>query len=220
MILDGCCGVGVMSETSEELEARIAAYIDGQLPSAEAARLEVFLANTDPQLAEQIIGMLADCHRLRSLPRGVAPADLAGRVMEQVERSSLLNDVDSGSQWRRPWWQSRRWGAVAALLMVGVFTYFVVMAVVGTGYNQRIRDMVANAGKPAARPVRRVWSGRSAPRRWIRAGPETWARWRWARTPAEAQAAWKRMDGAGVGDGQRGAGQAGSHEGWIRRGGL
>ena len=67
-----------MKENSEELEARIAAYIDGELPPAEAARLEVFLANTDPALAQQIIGMIAEKHAVRSLPKPPAPEDLAG----------------------------------------------------------------------------------------------------------------------------------------------
>ena len=56
-----------MSENPDELQERIAAYIDGELSPAEAARLEVFLANTDPQLAEQIIGMLADKHAMAHL---------------------------------------------------------------------------------------------------------------------------------------------------------
>src|SRR5436305_8431227 len=69
---DLVCG---MSDSREELESRIAAYIDGELPAAEAARLEVFLANTDPALADQVIGMLADKHRIRAMPGAKAPED-------------------------------------------------------------------------------------------------------------------------------------------------
>src|SRR3954462_7889834 len=95
-----------MSESPEELESRISAYIDGELPPADAARLEVFLANTDPKLTEQIIGMLADKHRLRALPKAKAPSDLSARIMEQVERASLLNGVEHFATHRK-WWQSR-----------------------------------------------------------------------------------------------------------------
>ncbi len=58
-----------MNSEREELEARIAAYIDGTLPPADAARLEVFLANTDAKLAEQVIGMIGDKHRVANLPK-------------------------------------------------------------------------------------------------------------------------------------------------------
>src|SRR5450759_2155089 len=110
-----------MTESREDLEARIAAYIDGQLPAPDAARLEVFLANTDPQLAEQIIGMLGDRHRLRTLPKPAAPIDLAGRVMEQVERATLLDNVEHFSHPARPWWQSKAVIAAGFILLVGGF---------------------------------------------------------------------------------------------------
>jgi hypothetical protein len=138
-----------MSENTEELEARIAAYIDGQLPPAEAARLEVFLANTDPRLAEQIIGMLNDRHRLRTLPRPAAPVDLAGRIMEQVERATLLNDAQAPDHHApHRWWQSKAAIAAALLLMIGGFSYFVTVAVTGGGGSQpRQIATGGNAGK-------------------------------------------------------------------------
>src|ERR1035437_4217130 len=123
-----------MTETREELEARIAAYIDGQLPAPEAARLEVFLANTDPQLAEQIIGMLSDRHRLRTLPRPAAPSDLAVHVMEQVERATLLNDVEHFSHPPRPWWHSRAAIAAGFILLIGGFSWIVALSVGGPNH--------------------------------------------------------------------------------------
>lgn len=118
-----------MKDYGEELEGRIAAYIDGELPPAEAARLEVFLANTDPALAQQVIGMIAERHAVRSLPRPPAPEDLAGRIMEQVERTSLLNDSEHFTAPRRPWWQSRLAVAAALILILGGFSYFILEAV-------------------------------------------------------------------------------------------
>jgi anti-sigma factor RsiW len=141
-----------MSENTEDLEARIAAYIDGQLPPAEAARLEVFLANTDPRLAEQIIGMLNDRHRLRTLPRPAAPLDLAGRIMEQVERATLLNDTHSPDhETPHRWWQSRAAIAAGFLLMIGGFSYFVFVAVIGGGGSQTRQIVTStNPEKPPA----------------------------------------------------------------------
>ncbi len=114
-----------MSNEREDLEGRIAAYIDGELSPADAARLEVYLANSDPKLADQIIGMLADKHRLTSLSKPRAPEDLAARIMEQVERASLLNNVDQLTA-HRPWWQSRAAVAAALFLFVGGLTYFIM----------------------------------------------------------------------------------------------
>ena len=62
-----------MTNIPEELQERIAAYIDGELSPADAARLEVFLANTDPKLADEVIGMIADRHQVKLLARPAAP---------------------------------------------------------------------------------------------------------------------------------------------------
>jgi hypothetical protein len=113
-----------MTNDREDLEARIAAYIDGELSPADAARLEVFLANTDPQLAEQVIGMIGDRHQLRGLPKTRAPEELAARIVEQVERATLLHHVEHA----RPWWQSRLALAAAVLLVLGSFSYFIMEA--------------------------------------------------------------------------------------------
>ncbi len=118
-----------MKDYGEELEGRIAAYIDGQLPPAEAARLEVFLANSDPALAKQVVDMIAERNAVRALPKPHAPDDLAARIMEQVERTSLLNDSEHFAAPRRPWWQSRLAVAAALFLILGGFGYFILEAV-------------------------------------------------------------------------------------------
>ncbi len=118
-----------MKDYGEELESRIAAYIDGQLPPAEAARLEVFLANSDPALARQVVDMIAERNAVRSLPKPHAPEDLAARIMEQVERTSLLNDSEHFTAPHRPWWQSRLAVAAALFLILGGFSWFILEAV-------------------------------------------------------------------------------------------
>ncbi len=119
-----------MKDIPEELQQRISAYLDGQLPPAEAARLEVYLANTDPALVDLLVGMLADKVQVRALPKPTAPPDLAGRIMESVERTSLLKDVEHLSGTRRKWWQSRAAIAAGLALVLGGFSYLVVTSAV------------------------------------------------------------------------------------------
>src|SRR5512140_3894346 len=116
-----------MQELPEELQQRIAAYVDGELSPAEAARLEVYLANTDPALANNVVGMLADNVQVRALPRRRAPGDLSGRIMEQIERASLLREEDPAV--RRRWWQSRAAVAAGLAVVLGGFSYFVASSV-------------------------------------------------------------------------------------------
>jgi hypothetical protein len=117
----------VMMELPEELQAQIAAYLDGQLPSDEAAALEVYLANADPVLAECIARMHADKALLQALPRPRAPQELAGRITEQIERQSLLRAPELPV--RTPWWQSRSAIAAGLAVVVGAFSYFVASSV-------------------------------------------------------------------------------------------
>jgi hypothetical protein len=114
-----------MDESQEQLQERIAAYLDGQLSPAEAARFEVYIANTDPALASQILGMASDKHSVRSLPKVRAPQDLAARVMEQVERTTLLRDQESWESPRRPWFKSGWALAAAVALVIGGITFVV-----------------------------------------------------------------------------------------------
>jgi anti-sigma factor RsiW len=143
-----------MSENREDLEARIAAYIDGQLPPAEAARLEVFLANTDPQLAEQIIGMLGDRHRLRSVAKPVAPPDILARVMEQVERATLLNDSNQIEHSPRRWYQSRWIVAASVAVLVGGFSWFVAKSVMTPKIEDPLKPLVSGGPTAAERAAK------------------------------------------------------------------
>ena len=56
------------------------------LSPAEAARLEVYLTNTDPALADGIVGMLSDKVQVRALPKPPALPDLAGRICAMCSR--------------------------------------------------------------------------------------------------------------------------------------
>ncbi len=124
-----------MIENQEELHQRIAAYLDGELPPAEASRLEVYLASTDPALADRVAGMLADRALLKGMPRPHAPADLSSRVMEQIERQTLLRQEDDRVPAQR-WWQSRAAVAAGLAIVLGGFTYFVASSVHRPPLNQ------------------------------------------------------------------------------------
>lgn len=121
-----------MNESQEQLQERIAAYLDGQLSPAEAARFEVYVANTDPALASQILAMASDKHSVRSLPKVRAPQDLLARVMEQVERTTLLRDQDSWESPRRPWFKSGWALAAAVALVIGGITFVVNESITAT----------------------------------------------------------------------------------------
>jgi hypothetical protein len=122
-----------MTDLPQELQERIAAYVDGELSAAEAARLEVYLANTDPGLADVVVGMLADRVAMRGLSRPPVPSDLSARVMESIERSSLMHNVEEIVAPSRPRWQSRSAIAAGLLILLGGFSYFVVTSVMRSG---------------------------------------------------------------------------------------
>ncbi|HVS72346.1 MAG TPA: hypothetical protein VHQ47_13915 [Phycisphaerae bacterium] len=137
-----------MPDVPDNLDERIAAYLDGKLPPAEAARLEVYLANTDPALATRVLGMSADRHAVRSLPKVSAPQDLAARVMEQVERTALLNDQDAFEEPRRRPWRAG-WALAAALaLVIGGIGFVIKESLDARQESARW----ANAGEPSGRP--------------------------------------------------------------------
>jgi len=116
-----------MKPTREEIEQQLLAYAEGTLTPAEAARVEVYLANTDPKLGVQILGMAADRAALKGLPKLRAPHDLAEQIMEQVERTSLLGTPEREAQrGARRWFQPRYAAAAAIVLLAGTFTYVIV----------------------------------------------------------------------------------------------
>lgn len=117
-----------MKPISEQLQADIIAYVEGILPASEAARIEMVLANGDPELHQLVRGMIDDRGVVLDLPRPKAPEDLAGRIMEHVERNSLLGtSVDHQlAHEHRQWFSSRLAIAAGLLLVVGGFSYFIV----------------------------------------------------------------------------------------------
>ena len=89
----------VMADT-QNIEAKLAAYVDGDIDPAERAEIEQHLA-ANPEHRQMIDQLTAQRHMLRALPREAAPADVAEALAQQLERAVLLGDVDIGADTRR-----------------------------------------------------------------------------------------------------------------------
>jgi hypothetical protein len=114
-----------MGYEGEQFEL-LTAYVDGELTQAQRAEVEQLLARDEP--ARALVERLRRTARLvGSLPRGRAPADLAGRVMAQLERESLLDypETKSATLGRRVrWW--RGLAAAAALALAVTASWLVI----------------------------------------------------------------------------------------------
>src|SRR2546423_13555997 len=87
-----------MAQNQEQIEARLAAYIDGELDANERAEIEKHLAN-NPQHKQLIEDLVGQRDFLRALPREKAPPEIAETIHSQLERSVLLGKAgeDTGA---------------------------------------------------------------------------------------------------------------------------
>ena len=99
----------VPPDPKEAVEARLCAYLEGDLADDERAEIERHLANS-PQHQKLLADLSAVRTWTRQLPREPAPADLAEQFQQQVERSMLLDPAGP-----RP--APRRWLVAAVLLL-------------------------------------------------------------------------------------------------------
>lgn len=101
---------------TEDIEAKLAAYVDGEIDQAGRAEIEKHLAS-HAQHRQLIKELMAQRDLLRGMPREVAPLEVSESVNASLERAVLLGDVDgesdSGAMQIRPWSQFR---AIAAIL--------------------------------------------------------------------------------------------------------
>lgn len=103
---------------TEQIEAKLCAYVDGELDAAGRAEIEAHLA-ANPQHRELLKELMAQRELLRELPRERAPEDMVDSVQTQLERSVLLNlDTPPATAGRiNPWPQVF---ALAAVLILAV----------------------------------------------------------------------------------------------------
>jgi protein involved in polysaccharide export with SLBB domain len=106
---------------TENIEAKLAAYVDGELDAADRAEIEQHLAANEQH--RKLIAELREARQyLRELPHEQAPPEVAEMLNAQLERAALLGDVElggtagGGSEMRINRWPQIR--AVAAILML------------------------------------------------------------------------------------------------------
>jgi len=105
-----------MADESENIEARLAAYIDGDLPASDRADIEQYLAS-NPAHAALIAELREQRARLANLPREKAPAEIMDHLQQHLERHALLDEsADDSVALRGSWWPQLT--AVAAMLVL------------------------------------------------------------------------------------------------------
>ena len=137
-----------MSQNSEQIEAKLCAYLEGELDDAGRAEIEKHLQQNPPHrklLAE--MGKTRDL--LRALPREPAPPDICEAFQGQLERSVLLADLDdegaTASMKINRW---RQYLAVAAVVMLAAGLGLVVYFGLPSGTDDR--DYVVGGGGGAS----------------------------------------------------------------------
>ena len=81
---------------SEDIEAKLAAYVDDELDAADRAEIEKHLKD-NPQHRQLIAELIEHRQMLKNLPRESAPGDVAEAINSQLERAVLLGDIDDDS---------------------------------------------------------------------------------------------------------------------------
>jgi hypothetical protein len=126
-----------MAGNTENIEAKLAAYIDGDLDAQGRAEIEKHLT-ANPQHRTLIEQLSKQRDLLRELPREEAPEDIIDALQSHMERSVLLGDDDAGEpseHLKISRWPQRFAVAAIVLLTVGLgaIIYFVLPRGGGTG---------------------------------------------------------------------------------------
>jgi anti-sigma factor RsiW len=129
-------------DPKETTEAKLCAYVDGELDAAGRAEIEKYL-ETNPQHRKLMEELKQTRDLMRALPRGSAPPEIGEMLQGQLERSLLLNELDA-----EPAADSMRisraaqFRAVAAVILLalglGAVVYFVLPS-----SNQRVTVVTA-----------------------------------------------------------------------------
>ena len=118
-----------MAENAEDIEAKLAAYVDGELTPAERVEIETHL-QSNPSHRALLQDLVLHRKLLRSLPREKAPVDCTEGFQGQLERDILLGG-DELSKARRRWriQYSPQLLSAAAIILVAVALGIIVYAV-------------------------------------------------------------------------------------------
>lgn len=118
-----------MAENVEEIEAKLAAYVDGELTPAERVEIETHL-EANPSHRVLLQDLMLHRNMLRSLPREKAPGDCTEGFQGQLERDILLGGNEL-AQARRRWriQYSPQLLSAAAIILVAVALGIIVYTV-------------------------------------------------------------------------------------------
>src|SRR5437764_819718 len=111
-----------MSQNSEQIEAKLCAYLDGELDEQGRAEIEKHLEQ-NPAHRKLLSEVGKTRGLLRTLPRERAPADICEAFQGQLERSVLLSDFEdagSGSSMRINRWPQHLAVAAVVVLAAGL----------------------------------------------------------------------------------------------------
>jgi hypothetical protein len=112
-----------MVENVQQIEAMLAAYIDGELTPDERAELERHL-EANPSHRALILELTGHRDLLRSLPREPAPEDLSEPLEGAIERDALLGGGDPFTEFKtmrtRRWWPQLLAAAAIFVLAFGL----------------------------------------------------------------------------------------------------
>ncbi len=129
-------------DPKETTEAKLCAYVDGDLDAAGRAEIEKYL-ETNPQHRKLMEELKQTRALMRALPRASAPPEIGEMLQGQLERSLLLNELDAepaGDSMRIS--RAAQFRAVAAVILLalglGVVVYFVLPS-----SNQRVTVVTA-----------------------------------------------------------------------------
>lgn len=117
-----------MPDDMEQIEARLAAYVDGTLPVEQRAEIEAYL-KANPTHGRLITELKSIKFAVSTLPKEKAPAEILDTLQGHLERHTLLEGVEETAVSSR----IRRWpqvGALAAVLLLtaglGILVYQVL----------------------------------------------------------------------------------------------
>src|SRR5829696_5268825 len=97
---------------TENIEAKLCAYIDGELDEQGRAEIEKHLA-ANPQHRGLIEELSKQREMLRALPRESAPEEIIESIQGQLERAGLLGD-DAGGEVDAGAMRINRWPQIMA----------------------------------------------------------------------------------------------------------
>ena len=109
-----------MTPNTENIEARLCAYIDGELDADGRAEIERHL-DANPQHRQLIGELTRQRDMMHTLPRETAPAELREAIEQQLERSMLLGRAEDGGA-EAVLLKIRRWPQITAAAAIVTLT--------------------------------------------------------------------------------------------------